>query len=196
MAKKSTTETRPAEKAEDSRVRRSRETVLATTYDLLTENGLGGLSIDEVSRRSGVAKTTIYRHWPNRAALVVDASTRFITEQETPDTGSLRGDVTAIVSRSADQVWTGRWSSVLPSIVDAAERDPEFAKIHAGLVAGHAAPLRTVIDRAIARGELPKRTDVSAMVAALMGPLFYMRWFAVPTHRRPFHQSDHRLRAR
>jgi hypothetical protein len=109
---------------------------------------------------------------------VVDASTRFITEQETPDTGTLSGDVTAIVNDLAERLWTARWSSVLPSIVDVAERDRDFAKIHAGIQAGHQAPLRTVIKRAIARGELPKRTNVSAMVAALIGSLFYMRWFA------------------
>jgi AcrR family transcriptional regulator len=178
MVKKTSTEWPSGEKVEDSRVRRSRDAVLATTFELLTESGLSGLSVDEVSRRSGVAKTTIYRHWPTRSALVVDACTRIIAEQQTPDTGSLRGDVTAIMTEIGELLWTARWSSVLPSIVDAAERDPDFAEIHSGIQAAHAGPLRAVLEKAVVKGGLPKRSDVSAMVAALLGPLFYRRWFA------------------
>ncbi|WP_235845866.1 TetR/AcrR family transcriptional regulator [Dictyobacter aurantiacus] len=57
----------------DHRVRRSKERVLRATAELLTENGLGGVSVEEVFRRSGVAKTTIYRHWAIRADLMIDA---------------------------------------------------------------------------------------------------------------------------
>src|SRR3984885_10922662 len=84
----------------DPRVVLSRERVLTATLDLLTETGLGGLTIDDVSKRSGVAKTTIYRHWPNRAALVIDACSRMIEEDvAVPDTGSLEGDLRAILTK-------------------------------------------------------------------------------------------------
>jgi AcrR family transcriptional regulator len=162
----------------DGRVRRSRDRVLTTTFELLGENGVGGLSVDEVSRRSGVAKTTIYRHWPTREALVVDACSRISAEQEVPDTGSLEGDVIAILSNLAHLLSTARWASVLPSIVDVAERDPEFADIHRRIQHGHAEPLREVIERAAGRGELAIAVDRSTMIAALMGPLFYRRWFS------------------
>src|ERR1700729_2931520 len=79
------------------RVRRSRSRVLTTAFELLSESGVGGFTVDEVSRRSGVAKTTIYRHWPSREALVIDAASRISAEQEVPDTGSLEADVTAIL---------------------------------------------------------------------------------------------------
>src|SRR5450759_3563268 len=79
----------------DGRVRRSRDRVLTTTFELLGESGVGGFTVDEVARRSGVAKTTIYRHWPSREALVIDACSRISDEQEVPDTGSLEGDVSA-----------------------------------------------------------------------------------------------------
>lgn len=162
----------------DGRVRRSRDRVLTTTFELLSETGVGGLTVDEVARRSGVAKTTIYRHWPTREALVIDACSRISAEQEIPDTGSLEGDVTAILANIAHLLGTARWSSVLPSIVDVAERDPEFADIHSNIQQGHAAPLREVIERAAGRGEIPATTDHSAMIAALLGPLFYRRWFS------------------
>src|SRR5579863_2048086 len=111
----------------DPRVVVSRERVLTATLDLLTETGLGGLTVDDVSKRSGVAKTTIYRHWPNRSALVVDACLRMTDGDEAPpDTGSLEGDVRAILTHIAELLVTARWSSILPSIVDVAERDPEI----------------------------------------------------------------------
>ena len=163
----------------DPRVLVSRERVLTTTLDLLTETGLGELTIDDISRRSGVAKTTIYRHWANRSALVIDACSRMTDgAQAPPDTGSLEGDLRAILTDIADLLGTARWSSILPSIVDAAEHDPEFAGIHSRIQHGHAAPLRAALDRAALRGEIPSTSDRDAMAAALLGPLFYRRWFS------------------
>ena len=162
----------------DGRVRRSRSRVLTTAFDLLSESGVGGFTIDEVSRRSGVAKTTIYRHWPSREALVLEAASRISAEQEVPDTGSLESDVTTILAHLGYLLGTARWSSVVPSIVDVAERDPEFAVLHGKIQRGHAAPLREVIERAAGRGLLSAATDPSSMVSALIGPLYYRRWFS------------------
>ena len=168
------------------RVERSRQTILNTAFELLSEGGVASFSVDEVARRSGVAKTTIYRHWPTREALVIDACSRMITEQETPDTGSLESDVTTILTEIAHLLPTANWSFVLPSIVDTAERNPEFAEIHSRIQRGHAAPLRKVLQRAIDRGELSADADVSTIVAALMGPLFYRRWFSREPIDEPF----------
>jgi len=162
----------------DQRVKRSRETVIRTTLELLTEAGLGGISVDEIARRSGVAKTTIYRHWPTRSELVIDACSQIGAEQETPDTGDFEGDLITLLTNLAELLSTARWSSVVPSIVDAAERDNSLAEIHSRIQRDHAAPLRTVIERAVQKGEIPKNTDRSTMIAALLGPLFYRRWFS------------------
>ena len=165
--------------APDPRVLVSRERVLTASLDLLMEAGLGELTIDDISRRSGVAKTTIYRHWAGRSALVIDACSQMTDGQEAPpDTGSLEGDLRAILAGIADLLGTARWSSVLPSIVDAAEHDPGFAGIHSRIQHGHAAPLRAALDRAAVRGEIPPAADRDAIAAALLGPLFYRRWFS------------------
>jgi AcrR family transcriptional regulator len=172
-----TSDREPSSKV-NGRVERSRHTVLTTAFELLSEGGVASFTVDEVARRSGVAKTTIYRHWPTREALVIDACSRMIAEQETPDTGSLTGDVTAILLNIAHLLQTANWSFVLPSIVDTAERNPDFAEIHSRIQRGHAAPLREVLQRAKDRGELSQLSDVSTLVAALLGPLFYRRWFS------------------
>ena len=169
---------RPRPTQTDARVQRSRHVVLTTTLELLYESGVGGFSVDEVARRSGVAKTTIYRHWPSREALVLDACSKIAAQQDVPDTGSLEGDLRAILTNIGILLQTANWASVLPSIVDLAERVPEFADVHRRIQHGHAAPLRKVLRRGISSGALPAQIDVAAISAALLGPLFYRRWFS------------------
>lgn len=171
----------------DPRVARSRERVLSTTLDLLTESGLGGLTVDEVSKRSGVAKTTIYRHWSNRNALVVDACLRMGDgDEDPPDTGTLDGDLRAILTELAGLLATARWSAIMPSIIDAAERDPDIAEVHSRLQVRHAAPMRAALERAVGRGQLSPDADLDAMAAALRGPLYFRRWFTREPVDAPF----------
>jgi AcrR family transcriptional regulator len=162
----------------EERVQRSKETVLKTLFQLLTETGLGGLSVDEVAKRSGVAKTTIYRHWPSREALLLDACSKMGPKLDLPDTGSLQGDMRELATAIAQRLRTKKFSSVLPSIIDAAERDSEIALVHSRLHAGIMAPLYTVIERGKQKGELPRNSVAAEIVAAVVGPLFYRRWFS------------------
>jgi AcrR family transcriptional regulator len=165
-------------KAPDQRVLRSRRTVLDVTTQLLFERGFGGATVDEISRRSGVAKTTIYRHWPTRTDLLRDACSTLSTPLETPDTGSFQSDVTALTTNLAHILRSAKWTSVLPSIIDAAERDPDIADLYSKLQRGYSAPFETVIKRALQKGELPANAEAAVLIAALTGPLFYRRWFS------------------
>jgi AcrR family transcriptional regulator len=162
----------------DDRVRRSKASVLKVTAELLTETGLGGVSVDEVARRSGVAKTTIYRHWPTRSDLLMEACSQLGTEQEVPNTGSLEDDISALLTNLAELLLTARWASVVPSVIDAAERDADVAAIHGRIQRGHARPFQEVIARAKRNGEMSASVDSATMIAALIGPLFYRRWFS------------------
>jgi AcrR family transcriptional regulator len=164
--------------AVDDRVRRSKASVLKVTAELLTETGLGGVSVDEVARRSGVAKTTIYRHWPTRSDLLMEACSQLGTEQEVPHTGSVEGDISTLLTNLAKLLLTARWASVVPSVIDAAERDADIAAIHGRLQRGHARPFQEVIARSKRNGEISRNVDSAAMIAALIGPLFYRRWFS------------------
>jgi AcrR family transcriptional regulator len=162
----------------DERVIKSKKAVLAATFELLSEVGLSGVSVDEVSRRSGVAKTTIYRHWPSRSALLIAVCSTLGAKPQAPDTGSFAGDLTALVTYMAKRLRSERWTSILPSVIDAAEREPQVAKMHAQMHANHMAPLYMIVDRARKRGELPRAADPSEIVASVVGPLFYRRWFS------------------
>jgi len=95
-----------------------------------------------------------------------------------PDTGSFESDVTALMTSLVKLLKTGKWTSVLPSIIDAAERDKDIAAMYSKLQRGYSAPFESVIMRAVLNGELPKDTDSNVLIAALTGPLFYRRWFS------------------
>lgn len=168
----------PTSEDEDRRVSRSKRLILKTAADLMILKGMGGLSVDEVSQRSGVAKTTIYRHWRTRSDLVLAACGSISTAQATPDSGTLAGDLTRLLLDLAHLLRTARWPSLLPSIVDAAERDPALAALYAEEQQRHSAPYLVAIERGKKRGELPSKADASGMVAQLVGPLFYRRWFS------------------
>lgn len=169
------TEPRPVS---DKRVERSKAKVLGETYRQMAQVGLGGLSIDEVSRVSGVSKTTIYRHWPSRSALLIDACSRLNGTPEAPDLGSLKEDLRTLLSYLAGQLETANWSSVYPSVLDAAERDPEISAMQRSLHQSFMAPFVTVLARATRRGEIPPDRPHDAIIAMLVGPLFFRRWFS------------------
>jgi AcrR family transcriptional regulator len=175
-------ETKKKSVAVNEPARRSKEAVvaatLAATYELLSETGLGGVSVDEVSRRSGVAKTTIYRHWATRSALLLDACSQLTARPPAPDRGSLEADLTELALVVAHRLHAGRWSSVIPSVIDAAERDPEIAELHSRLHAGMMSAFRTVVARARERGEIGAERDPAEITASIAGPLFYRRWFS------------------
>ncbi|WP_202988758.1 TetR/AcrR family transcriptional regulator [Bradyrhizobium campsiandrae] len=163
----------------DKRVERSRTKVLAETYRQLMRNGIAGVSIDAISRQSGVSKTTIYRHWPSRSALLLHACAQFGGPAPIPDTGSLRGDLRTLLDGLAAQLADEMWGSVYPSILDAAERDPEIAALQSRMHRTFMAPFEQVLDRGRERGEPSVQgRGTGILVAELVGPLFFRRWFS------------------
>lgn len=163
---------------QNKRVERSKTAVLEETYRQLTRDGLSGVSIDDIARESGVAKTTIYRHWPTRSALLIDACSRMGAAQQAPDLGRLRDDLQILTRNVAEQLRTAAWTSVLPSIIDAAERDGEIAKMQAAMHQNNLAPFAVVVERAKARGDIPADASAANLIAMVLGPLFYRRWFS------------------
>jgi AcrR family transcriptional regulator len=168
----------------DGRVEKSKQTVLATTFELLAKLGLSGVSVDEISRRSGVAKTTIYRHWPSRETLLMEACSQFKSSLSVPNTGSLKGDLEALAGEVVARLQHSS-STVMPSIIDVAERNEELAALQAEIHAQTRGPLVTVIERAQQRRELAHSQDPREVVACILGPLLYRRFFS----REPLDQA-------
>ncbi len=162
----------------DPRVARSRSAVLEATVALVAERGIGDTTIDAISERSGVAKTTIYRHWPGKPAIVLDALSGVTAPPPDPDTGSIRDDLVALLVGFIDGLSRGPLAALLTSMMEAAERDPEVARLHRDEAAARHQVVRDAVVRGIGRGELPTGTDADTVVADVLGPVVYRRLVA------------------
>lgn len=158
----------------DPRVARTRELVLTVAADLLADEGREGFNVDAIARRSGVARTTIYRHWPDLDVLLFDTFSALAESVKVDaDTGSVRDDLVAIYCGLAVGFGDTCVGKVLPVLIDATRRDPALADLHRAFVAERRAPSRRAIEAGIARGELPADLDVDAFIDRIAGPVFY-----------------------
>ena len=160
------------------RIAQSKTAILDCAIELLVERGYAGTTVDEIARRSGVAKTTIYRHWPKRSELLRDACLQIGTPMQQPLTGQFEQDLKIILRDLASQLNTAKWTAVLPSILDAAERDAEMAAMYSVLQKDYSAGLQHIFSNAKTQGKLAAETDIPALIAMSVGPLFYRRWFS------------------
>lgn len=175
----------------DPRVERSRQQVLAATIELLGEAGYGPLSVEAVAARSGVAKSTIYRHWAGKDELVSDAIALLGQEDPfedaLPPPGPVESRVTALLTTIATVVQDPTWNpaNCLGAVIESADRCPELALEAARMFEERTGPLYTVLQEAVTNGELPQDTDVKLLADALVGPIILRRLF----HREPITAS-------
>jgi len=150
--------------------------VLEATADLLVQRGFATASIEAIAAASGVAKSTIYRHWPTREQLCIDAYRSVVQPQETPNTGVTRDDLVTLLARLTDGLTTSPWARILPSLIDAAERDTDIAAFHRELTRHRRVPIRTVLELGQQRGDVPVGVDLDYVIDLLSAPLFYRRF--------------------
>ena len=158
-----------------SRSERVRQQVLYATADLIAEVGVERASIDEVANRSGVAKSTIYRHFASKPVLVVEAVHTCMSHPILTDTGSVRDDLIGCFAGMTKASYEGRLGDMMLSLMDAAQRDPELGRLVRGMHEQKRRVAIDVVERAVARGELPADLDVDLFVTMLSGPLVYTK---------------------
>lgn len=145
--------------------------MLGAATDLVLDAGMGGFSVDEVARRSGVAKTTIYRHFSSAKELLVAALDRIMTAPPTPNTGSLRKDLLEYLASVRPTFADARVRTLFFEIYSASARDPELRVLHQSLMLKRAGPTTAIFDHARARGELSHDIDYATMLEIVQGPL-------------------------
>ncbi len=146
-----------------------RRTVLAAAFDELAENGAGAVTVAGVARRSGVHETTIYRRWVTKEKLFVEAMlSRSAVEIPTPDTGSIRDDLLAVV-RAVIAYVTSPVGLAALHVASLAADDHQDASL--AFWAGRLNALRPVVERGIARGELRPDIDARLLLETLIAPL-------------------------
>jgi AcrR family transcriptional regulator len=167
------------------RSRRAESAILEATVALLGELGFGGLTIDGIAARAGVGKATIYRHWSSKAEVALEAFRAFIPPLDDPDTGSFADDVRAVLHQIVDGLTNSPLVGILPSLVEAAERDPEVERLFKEFGAARRAVLRGVFARAAQRGELREGLEPDVAIDLLVGPIFTRRLVSrVPVTRK------------
>ncbi len=156
------------------RSEKTRLAVLAATAELLDEVGFAGTTIEAVAARAGVSKVTIYKWWPSRGSLAIDAFFHHhIQTLVFPDTGSVAED---LMSQMLVMVATfrGRAGEVMAELIGQAQSDPVLAEM---LRSGWLQPRReasiAVIRRGIERGELREGIDLPLFLDQLYGPIYY-----------------------
>jgi AcrR family transcriptional regulator len=142
--------------------------VLRATIVELGRAGYAALRIDEIAAQAGVNKTTIYRRWPTKAALVEAALRAGRQPPNVPDTGSIEGDLGVLAAEMAERASSPEKRSVT-RVFHAELEHPEVAAIANTLRREAQAPWLAVLDRAVARGQLPAGTDPSMVVDLIWG---------------------------
>ncbi len=151
------------------------EALLDATLQLVGEVGINGMSMDDLAQRAGVSKATIYRRWPSKEALVLDALAHGIKPFDLADTGSLRADLEAYLHELSDRMCTGKTSDVLPDLISAAARDAALRESLDEWVRNRRQPLTIILGRAVQRGDLAADVDVGIVIDALIGAFMYRR---------------------
>ena len=147
--------------------------ILDATLGLLSEVGFAGLTVDGVAARAGVGRATIYRRWPSKGALVLAASKCLIGDVPEPDTGTVRGDLIALLSGLVEHLRGTRMGCLLPALAAEARGNAELAEIVTEFADDRRTHVRFVLRRARERGELRPGTDLDVLIDVLAGPAFY-----------------------
>jgi AcrR family transcriptional regulator len=146
--------------------------VLVAVVSELARVGYAALRVEDVAAHAGVNKTTIYRRWATKAELVSAAlQCRALGEEELPDTGSLRADLLALITHQVELVSTPEGQAMTRMMLAEMEQ-PEVAALAGELRAHRVALWQVVLERGMARGEIPAGSDVTLMVEMIMGTVF------------------------
>ena len=153
----------------------ARRAVLDATRAIFERDGYASATIDAISAKSGVAKTTIYRWWPNRQALLIDVIRCQCMPAATPNTGDLRVDLLAYLSIFADKPIDTPAARLLPDLCAAARRDPTLSELRDTIIREKRQPVLTLLELAKARGQISLGADLELIATLILGPIAYQR---------------------
>jgi len=160
----------------DPRVERSRQVILQAALDELGEVGYGSFRIESVAARAGVGKSTIYRHWPDKLAVIADAFETFHVQMvPSTESGSPRERVESLVRHVAEVFVDSTFSVCIPALIEGAERDPRLRAFHHRYSTERRQSLIDVIEEGVAGGDFPASLDPELATLALLGPIIYRR---------------------
>ncbi|MBB5914423.1 AcrR family transcriptional regulator [Nocardia transvalensis] len=157
------------------RSERSRRAVLIAARELLTDRGLPGLSVDDIAAHAGVSKNTIYRWWPTKAAVLMDAFTdAYAGKMTAPADGDALSRLHTQVRRVAQLMNTPEARLPFTALVAAAQHDPELAAaLRERFIESRRADVTTLIAQGVEEGQFPADVDPEIVIDLVYGALYY-----------------------
>ncbi len=151
-----------------------RQVILDAAVELLTERGPHAVTATNVAEETGVARTTIYRQWPDQAGLLLATIDTVVTPSyDASTTGDIVADVRQTLMNLQRRLRVRPVDSVFAGLVNLASRDDDFVAAQQRFIAGLLQPVTDVLDAAQAAGALPADLDTGASTATLAGPLLH-----------------------
>jgi len=172
MAKSVTKGVRPQQGR--PRSEKARQAILKAAGELLECEGFAAVTVEGIAARAGVSKATIYRWWPNKAAVVTDSFLELTASKVNfVDTGSVREDLRQQMRRLA-QVLASKSGRTIAALIAEGHTDPEVAKAFRDhWIAARREETRRVLQRGVEHGELRADLDLEIAMDALYGPIYY-----------------------
>jgi len=160
--------------AENPRTTRVRKIVLAAATELLIEEGHRAVTPHQVSKTTGVARSTIYRHWPDPDSLLIDAIDSVLAPDHTlPTVGNLSIDLTTALESLRRRLNKRPFRRMFAALLDQATSSPKLVPAQRRFVSGVIAPLRSIITEAIDDGRVEQFLKPDDAVSQLVGPIFH-----------------------
>jgi AcrR family transcriptional regulator len=152
------------------------QAILDAAVALFIEEGLEGMSVEAVAARAGTGKTTIYRRWPSKEDLVIDAIAQVLSTAPATDTGSVREDLLQLGRELHGLMSSSATGGVFPRMAAEVARRSRLGRLYGQrVIEPRRAALAGALRRGIERGELPKGTDVELAIDLLVGGLLLRR---------------------
>jgi AcrR family transcriptional regulator len=152
----------------------SHQAMLRATLDLLAEVGFDAMSIDAISARAGVGKTTIYRRYASKEELVADAIETVREEIMIPDTGNIQGDIDELIQNAAQITLSPLGRQTVAMIISSASSNAQFAQIYwTKYLQPRRKTFAVVLERAKARNEIPTDLDADLVFDTMSAIMLY-----------------------
>ena len=150
--------------------------ILDATLELLIEVGFSALTVEGVATRAGVGKATIYRRWPSKLPLVIEAFSQ-LPQLEEVDTGNLVDDLKKMLRSYLQLFYTTPLAAVLPSLAGERAHDPQLWERFDSVIRSRRQPLVRALERAAERGELSPDLDLDLAADLIVGPIAVRLFF-------------------
>jgi AcrR family transcriptional regulator len=163
-----------AQQGVNPRTTRVRQVILDAAADLLVEHGAGEVTASRIAQETGVARTTIYRHWPDQSHLLLDTIDSLVAPHSpTTFTDDLEADLMTALSNLRARMTRQPFRQVFAALLGHANRERRFVAAQQRFVNGVLQPINDILTVAIDRGDVSPTVDIPQACAALAGPLFH-----------------------